>query len=329
MEANMRVPLRFMIVAAWLASALPVLAQVRVSITVGPPPLPVYVQPLLPGDGYIWMPGYWAWDGGYFWVPGTWIRPPAVGLLWTPGYWVWQDPTFAFIDGYWGPVVGFYGGINYGFGYPGRGYFGGRWVSDRFYYNRSVTNVNVTVVRNTYVEDVRSVDAPKRVSYNGGRDGTTARPTERETAAARDRRVPATAAQRQHAQRARTLPDLRADENEGKPSVLATARPEALRGERSGPRSESPRDPSSNARNAERSQARPAPPPTRSERPSTGENSRSPQNSRPDGGAQTERRDGETRPAPGRRQSSKDGSRDEDASSTGRTRQGKKRGKER
>jgi hypothetical protein len=228
-----------------------------------------------------------------------------VGLLWTPGYWIWEDPTFVFIDGYWGPVVGFYGGINYGFGYPGRGYYGGRWVSDRFFYNRSVSNVNVTVIRNTYVEDVRSSGAPSRVSYNGGRDGITARPTDRETAAAKDRQVTATAAQMQHVQHARSRPDLRADENQGKPPVLATARPEALRGETGRPGSESSRDQSSNARNAERSQTRPAPPQTRSEQP---------------GAAQPP-------PARGPTQSSADESRDEGASNTGRTRQGKRRGK--
>jgi len=42
------------------------------------------------------------------------------------------DTTFTKV--YWGPVVGFYGGINYGFGYFGRGYEGGRWEHDHFYY---------------------------------------------------------------------------------------------------------------------------------------------------------------------------------------------------
>lgn len=34
------------------------LAQVRVSITIAPPALPVYEQPLCPGEGYLWVPGY-------------------------------------------------------------------------------------------------------------------------------------------------------------------------------------------------------------------------------------------------------------------------------
>ncbi|MGD1098187.1 MAG: hypothetical protein ABSB35_40140 [Bryobacteraceae bacterium] len=35
-------------------------AQVGVSVQIAPPPLPAYEQPICPGDGYIWTPGYWA-----------------------------------------------------------------------------------------------------------------------------------------------------------------------------------------------------------------------------------------------------------------------------
>ncbi len=63
-------------------------AQFGVAITIAPPALPVYTQPMAPGDGYLWTPGYWAYGGeGYFWVPGTWVMAPEAGLLWTPGYW--------------------------------------------------------------------------------------------------------------------------------------------------------------------------------------------------------------------------------------------------
>src|SRR5712692_3963837 len=58
-------------------------AQVSIGISVGypPPPLPVYEQPICPEEGYIWTPGYWAWDGDdYFWVPGTWVPAPERGF---------------------------------------------------------------------------------------------------------------------------------------------------------------------------------------------------------------------------------------------------------
>ena len=51
-------------------------AQIGVSVNIAPPELPVYEQPICPGDGYIWTPGYWAWDGEYYWVPGTWVMAP-------------------------------------------------------------------------------------------------------------------------------------------------------------------------------------------------------------------------------------------------------------
>src|SRR6201997_4575615 len=111
--------------------ASPASAQVAVGISVrsGPPALPVYVQPPCPTEGYIWTPGYWAYGAaGYYWVPGVWVAPPRVGVLWTPGYWGFGGGLYAWHPGYWGPHVGFYGGINYGFGYFGAGFAGGVWA---------------------------------------------------------------------------------------------------------------------------------------------------------------------------------------------------------
>jgi len=201
--------------------------QIGIAINIAPPALPVYEQPLCPEDGYIWTPGYWAYDydaGDYYWVPGTWIMAPEVGYLWTPPYWGWNGGGFVFYDGYWGPQVGFYGGIDYGFGYFGEGFEGGRWDNGHFFYNRSVSNVNVTVVRNVYNTTVvnRTVN---RVSYNGGNGGINARPTPQQEAAARERHIPPVAAQNQHLQAARSNRELRASANQGKPPIAATPRP--------------------------------------------------------------------------------------------------------
>jgi len=78
-----------------LAVSAALQAQVAVSITIAPPALPVYEQPVCPAPAYIWTPGYWAYgDDGYYWVPGTWVEAPAVGLLWTPGYWGWGNGVY-------------------------------------------------------------------------------------------------------------------------------------------------------------------------------------------------------------------------------------------
>src|ERR1700684_3143485 len=104
-------------------------AGIEVSINIAPPVLPVYTQPPCPTDGYLWTPGYWAWGpAGYYWVPGVWIAPPRVGVLWTPGYWGFGGGIYAWHAGYWGPHIGFYGGVNYGFGYAGVGLGGRVWV---------------------------------------------------------------------------------------------------------------------------------------------------------------------------------------------------------
>jgi hypothetical protein len=221
-----------LLIVAMLALAGAASAQIGVGVSVsfGPPELPVYDQPLCPADGYIWTPGYWAWDGNdYYWVPGTWVEAPEVGFLWTPGYWGWENNAFFFHEGFWGPTIGFYGGINYGFGYFGHGYEGGRWDNGHFFYNRSVNNVNVTVIHNVYNTTIvnRSVT---RVSYNGGNGGVNVRATSEEEAAMRGRHIPPVAAQTQHVEAARGNPQLRASANHGKPPIAATARPAEFTG---------------------------------------------------------------------------------------------------
>lgn len=217
----------FFVLLATLAFSAVAYCQVGVSISVGfpPPELPVYEQPACPGDNYIWTPGYWAWDGeDYYWVPGTWVLAPEVGYFWTPPYWGWDNGAYFFHEGYWGPEVGFYGGINYGFGYFGHGYEGGRWDHDHFYYNRAVNNVNVTVVHNVYNEHV-SYRSESRVSFNGGHGGIDAHATSQEEAAMRARHIAPVATQTQHIQEARSNPQFRASENHGKPPIAATAKP--------------------------------------------------------------------------------------------------------
>lgn len=215
----------FTLVVLCLSSAC--FGQIGVAITIGPPALPIYEQPLCPGDGYLWTPGYWAYDysfDDYYWVPGTWVLAPEVGFLWTPAYWAWSGDRFIFYEGYWGPHVGFYGGISYGFGYFGNGYEGGRWDNGHFFYNRSVNNVNITEIHNVYNTTI-STTTVNRVSYNGGNGGTSARPTVEEDAAAHERHIAPAAVQTQHEQMARANPQQRASANMGKPVVAATPRP--------------------------------------------------------------------------------------------------------
>jgi len=200
-------------------------AGVLIQVGIAPPVLPVYVQPACPGDGYIWTPGYWAYGpDGYYWVPGTWVMAPEPGLLWTPGYWGWGGGFYLWHAGYWGPHIGFYGGVNYGFGYFGHGYEGGYWRDRTFFYNRSVNNVTITNVH-IYNKTVINEGGVNRVSFNGGNGGINARPSRFEETAAHERHFEPTGMQVRHEHAAGSNRDFLASVNHGRPAVAATARP--------------------------------------------------------------------------------------------------------
>jgi len=262
--------LRSLVVALAIATgaALPLSASAGVSVGIGisvgvpPPPLPVYVQPAIPAPGYIWTPGYWAWDpsiGDYYWVPGTWIMPPYAGALWTPGYWGWVGTAYVFHVGYWGPHVGFYGGINYGFGYGGAGYDGGYWRGGSFYYNRSVNRIENVHITNVYNRTVVNNVTINRTSFNGGQGGIAARPTPQQESFAREQHTGPVAAQEQQRTMASQNREMRASFNHGAPSIGATPRagafvaqgvahgagqpePAAMGAQRTSPPAQQPRD---------------------------------------------------------------------------------------
>jgi hypothetical protein len=202
-------------------------AQVGIFVRIGPPALPVYAQPICPGPGYMWTPGYWAWDDdiGYYWVPGTWVEAPEPGLLWTPGWWGWNNGVYAWNAGYWGPTVGFYGGINYGFGYGGNGFYGGEWRGGNFFYNTAVVNVNTTVIRNVYVNKTVIVNNNTHVAFNGGQGGIQVRPTPQQVTYMHQTHTPPVAAQTQQREAASKNTAMFASTNHGRPAVAATAKP--------------------------------------------------------------------------------------------------------
>ena len=201
-------------------------AGVFISVAIGPPVLPVYVQPPLPAPGYIWTPGYWAYgDAGYYWVPGTWVMPPRMGVLWTPGYWGWGGGLYAWHPGYWGPHVGFYGGVNYGFGYGGIGFFGGEWRDGAFAYNSAVANFGGVHVTNVYenrtIIQQNTIINENHASYNGG-NGIPARPTPMEMQAEHENHMQPTSNQMQHEHFASQDRSQLAAVNNGRPGTMAS-----------------------------------------------------------------------------------------------------------
>ena len=207
-------------------------AAVFISVGIAPPVLPVYEQPVCPEDGYMWTPGYWAYDydaADYYWVPGAWVAPPEVGMLWTPGYWGWGAGVYAWHPGYWGPHVGYYGGVNYGFGYMGIGFAGGEWRGGVFAYNTAIVHVDLAVVHTTYVDrtsvERNTIVNDNHVAFSGGPGGINHLPTPAESEAMHEQHVAATAAQAQHANAAMQDRGSFAKNNGGHPANGAVARP--------------------------------------------------------------------------------------------------------
>ena len=225
----------FLVLLALLVplSAATLHAQFGISINVGfaPPALPVYEQPPCPEVNLMWTPGYWGYDndGGYYWVPGAWVPAPYDGALWTPPYWGWNNGQYGFHDGYWGQTVGYYGGVNYGFGFGGVGFAGGEWRGGSFAYNTAVTQVNVNIIhttyRNTTIVQQGIVANPNHVAFNGGPGGIQHTATPREQAAEKQPHTAATSFQTQHATTARSDKTSFAKANGGHPTNLAAAKP--------------------------------------------------------------------------------------------------------
>jgi WXXGXW repeat (2 copies) len=190
---------------ALLLSMVPASSYAGVFISVGfaPPALPVYEQPPCPQPGLMWTPGYWSYGpDGYYWVPGAWAPAPYEGALWTPGYWGYSSNVYVWHPGYWGPHVGYYGGVNYGFGYMGVGFAGGMWRGHDFVYNTAVVRVNRTIVHNTYIDrtvvEHNTIVNERRVAYSGGPGGIRHDPRPEERIAEHDSHVERTQFQTQH-----------------------------------------------------------------------------------------------------------------------------------
>jgi len=105
----MRMKNRLFALLIVMSSALPAVAEARtdvsIGVNIGPPAAPTVVAPALPAPqpGYVWAPGYWAWDGyRYVWAEGRWMAPRP-GYVWVGPSWVRRGPRWYFVEGRWAP----------------------------------------------------------------------------------------------------------------------------------------------------------------------------------------------------------------------------------
>ena len=76
-----------------------IFAGITLGIHIGAPPAPrVVVQPASPGEGYMWVGGYWyPVEGKYQWHDGYYSRPPYEGAVWVSP----RHDGEQYYSGYW------------------------------------------------------------------------------------------------------------------------------------------------------------------------------------------------------------------------------------
>ena len=154
------------------------------------------------------------------------------GVLWTPGYWAFVGGVYHFHRGYWAPHVGFYGGVNYGFGYDGAGYEGGRWDNGQFFYNATVNNFGAVHVANVYSQPVtvHARSTSPASATTAARAGTPVKPTPEQEQVAAEQHIRPTPAQLSQVRAASVNPEQFQSANQGKPAIAATPRPGEFKG---------------------------------------------------------------------------------------------------
>jgi hypothetical protein len=74
----------------------------RMYVRSAPPAPLVEVRAVVPRPGYVWVDGYYRWNGrGYVWMPGRWTAPPRARAVWVPGRWVQNRHGWHYIEGRW------------------------------------------------------------------------------------------------------------------------------------------------------------------------------------------------------------------------------------
>ncbi len=97
MRKDIRVALAALALVAGLAA--PALAQPPYAPV---PPLRAEVVPPPPGARYVWVPGYWRWNGvRYAWERGRYLLRPTRYRAWVPAHWAQRGGGWAWVGGHW------------------------------------------------------------------------------------------------------------------------------------------------------------------------------------------------------------------------------------
>jgi hypothetical protein len=72
-----------------------------VMVSEAPPPVVVELRPPAPSDSYIWIDGYWNWNGRYVWERGHWSVPPRERAAWVAPHYESHAQGYRYAPGHW------------------------------------------------------------------------------------------------------------------------------------------------------------------------------------------------------------------------------------
>lgn len=73
----------------------------EIIVTQRPPPPRREVVTIAPARDYVWIPGYWTWNGQWAWVAGHWEARPHPRAVWVTGHWSPRRQGYVWVPGYW------------------------------------------------------------------------------------------------------------------------------------------------------------------------------------------------------------------------------------
>ena len=75
--------------------------ETEVEVDQAPPALYVEEVGVAPGPGFVWIGGFWGWNGHWVWQAGHWGHPPRRGALWVAPRYVFRGGRHVYVRGYW------------------------------------------------------------------------------------------------------------------------------------------------------------------------------------------------------------------------------------
>jgi hypothetical protein len=72
-----------------------------ITIQEAPPPVVVEQRPPQPSGLYVWIDGYWNWNGRYVWERGHWAHPPHDHAVWVAPRYERHEQGYRYAPGHW------------------------------------------------------------------------------------------------------------------------------------------------------------------------------------------------------------------------------------